>query len=104
MATKPRNDLVRRAAKTPPTVTQAELARLVELREYDRERNRLRNSVLARLGAGAEVEPGELDAKVSYYEPHSVTWKQLMEVLEEGFIRELKKALNQPRHRCLDVR
>jgi hypothetical protein len=104
MATKPRNDLVRRAAKAPPTVAQAELARLLELRQLDAERNRLRNSVLARLDAGAEVEPGELDAKVSYFEPHSVTWRQLEEVLDEGVVREIRKALGHRQHRRLDVR
>src|SRR5262249_37286385 len=89
----------RRAA----TVSQAELARLVELRRLDAERNRLRDSILKRLLAGADVQEGELTPRVSHYEPAPLSWKQLGQVLEEGFIRELKKALNQPRHRRLEV-
>ena len=103
MATKPRNDLVRQAAKAPPTVTQAELARLVELRQLDAERNRLRNSVLERLDAGADVEAGPLDAKVSYFTPTSVSWRQLEAVLGEGAVRDLRKMLPHVEHHRLDV-
>src|SRR5262245_56586326 len=97
-----RHDQLRR--RRAATITQAELARLVRLRECDRERNELRASILDRLDAGAEVEPGELDAKVSYYEPPSVAWKQLMEVLGEGAVRDIKRALGHRQHRRLDVR
>src|SRR5262249_39255566 len=98
---KSRQDLIRRRRAAP--ITQAELARLVRLREYDRERNELRASILDRLDAGADVEGGELECKGNYYEPHSVTWKQLMEVLDEGTVRDLQRALGHRQHRRLEI-
>lgn len=57
-----------RPPSSQPVVTQAELARLVELRNQKNEFEALRKSILERLDAGASQEPGRYGVEVSQQE------------------------------------
>jgi hypothetical protein len=73
------------------TITQKELAEYEKLQSLCRKKEELRLSILARLGAGAEVEQGKLWPCVDAREVKLLSWARLTEVVGEkraAYIRE----------------
>jgi hypothetical protein len=72
-------------------VTQRELALFLELSEQARRHRVLRDELLARLDAGAMVEPGPLVAQVEHSARRVLSAKALTPLLGEGRARQLQE-------------
>lgn len=71
-----------------PTVTQAELRRMVRLREMADTLAQARKDIVSRLEAGARVERGPLTAHVKTQSTCNSSWKRLRELLGDEIVEE----------------
>jgi hypothetical protein len=84
-------------------VTQRELALFQELSEQARRHRELRDELLARLAAGAMVEPGPLAARVEHSARRVLSAKALTPLLGEGRVRQLQEEVGPTLYRHLLV-
>lgn len=66
---------------TKATITQAQLAEMMEMRDLARRADALRREIVALLDAGAEIEPGPLTAWVHRQDQQRLTAEKLAELV-----------------------
>jgi hypothetical protein len=76
---------------TGTAVAQRELGLYLELSEQARRHRALRDELLARLEAGASVEPGPLAARVEQFSRRVLSAKALTPLLGEDRVRQLQE-------------
>lgn len=91
----------------PVEITQAELERYKDLSDEAREVNwkakHLRESLIAKLDAGASVEPGQLDAEIHETEQRRITNDELVRLLGLDVVEEVRANIAPTKSRSLKV-
>lgn len=76
-----------------PTVTQAELEQLKQLKVKARECDQLRRAILARLLSGASVEPGRFSVSLEERSSQRITSAALAQLWGEAYVGHLRQCL-----------
>lgn len=88
-------------------ITQAELDRYrglsAEARELSWSVANLRKSLIAKLDAGASIEPGQLDAEIHETEQRRITNDELVRLLGLDVVEEVRTQIQPTKSRSLKV-
>lgn len=88
-------------------ITQAELERyrslVDEARELKWSTENLRKSLMAKLDAGASIEPGQLDAEIQETEQRRITNDELVRLLGLDVVEEVRTQIQPTKSRSLKV-
>ena len=83
----------KRQTDEPNPITQEELQELVDLVEPSRRQAELRQSIINRLDAGAQIEPGKLAADLDLGQRQHPSWDALAEFFTATFLDQLREMI-----------
>jgi hypothetical protein len=77
----------------PPTVTQAELELLKQLKVKAREFDQLRKALVAKLQSGASVEPGRFSVSLEERSSQRITSAAVAQLWGEAYVDHLRQCV-----------
>lgn len=84
---------VRRTWTTEPVISQDELQRLVELREFNKQQKELLRTIKKKYEQGCATEPGRLSLEVKKCQSRSFSFEKVASILGRDKTEELREQI-----------